>query len=204
MNNEWENIDLNDYENHMSDPAVFQLQMLNIITQQQINDYSPSSLVFIGVAGGNGLEHCKNIEKVYAIDVNQNFLDTCAKRFQDKNIKYILMDVNKDEFNLFNIELVISNLVFEYLKEEIVIPKISKILKKGGVLSIVLQANNDNSFISKTKYSHKFACLEKIHHNVNENHLETLLSLNKFTKILQKSYLLPNGIVLKRLDFTFN
>ncbi|MGC8859326.1 MAG: class I SAM-dependent methyltransferase [Ignavibacteria bacterium] len=200
MNNEWQKIDLTDYENHMSVSLVFQLQTLNKITQKQINDYHPSSLVFIGVAGGNGLEYCKNIKKVYAIDINKNYLDICSKRFPYENIKYILMDVNKDEFNLINIDLVISNLVFEYLNEEVVIPKILRILKKGGVLSIVFQISTQNSFISTSKYSSKFTYLEKIHHNVNENYLQTLLNLNGFTKIFDESYLLPNGVILKRFD----
>lgn len=201
MKNEWEKIDLLDYEKHMSEPSVFQLQTLNKITKNQINDYLPSSLVFLGVAGGNGLEYCKNIKKVYAVDVNQVFLDTCSKRFPYKDIKYLKMDLNKDEFHFRNIDLVISNLLFEYINEEIVIPKLSKLLKKEGILSIVFQINKGNSFVSKTKYTDKFECLKKIHHNIETTYLETLLTLNKFTKIVDESYLLPNDVVLKRCDF---
>lgn len=201
MIHEWEKIDLDDYENHMSDPSVFQLQKLNVITQKQIHDYCPSSLVFLGVAGGNGLEHCKNIKKVYAIDVNPKYLDACSKRFPDENIQYIQMDLNRDEFNLKNIDLVIANLVFEYLHEEIVVPKISKILKKGGILSIVFQVNRKNSFVSKTQYSEKFMCLERICHIVDANCLDHVLSLNQFTKIVDESYSLPNGKALRRFDF---
>jgi hypothetical protein len=84
MCNAWNKINLSDYENHMSDSSVFQTQLLNKITSKQIDDYHPSSLAIPGIAGGNGLEHCKNIEKVYAIDVNQSYLDSCLSRFPNE------------------------------------------------------------------------------------------------------------------------
>lgn len=202
MPNPWKNIDLHDYESHMADPSVFQLQTLNIITQKQINEYCPSSLVFLGVAGGNGLEYCRDIERVYAIDVNQHYLETCCRRFPNENIKYICMDLNRDEFDdIKNIDLVIANLVFEYINEEIVVPKISKTLKKEGILSIVFQVNNANAFVSKTPYSDRFLCLEKICHEVDPDSLEKILNLNHYTKILDASYSLPNDKILRRFDF---
>ncbi len=201
MTNEWNKIKLSDYENHMSEPNVLQLQTLNWITQKQIIDYNPLSLVFLGVAGGNGLEYCKDIGQVFAIDINKNFLDTCIKRFPYTNIEYIHKDLNTDELNLKNIDLVVANLVFEYLNEEIVIPKISKILKSGGILSIVFQIDNNNSFVSKTKYSDKLACLDNIHHTVKENYLQNILEENNFTKVSEENYSLPNNKSLKRIDY---
>jgi len=201
MTNEWNKIELSDYENHMSDPNVLQLQILNRITQKQINVYNPLSLVFLGVAGGNGLEYCKDIRQVYAVDINKNYLDTCLKRFPYSNIEFIHIDLNKDNLNLRNIDLVIANLIFEYINEEIVVPKISKILNAGGVLSIVFQIDSNNSFISKTKYSEKLTCLDIIHHTVKENYLHNILDKNNFTKVSEENYSLPNKKSLKRIDY---
>lgn len=201
MGNEWNKIDLNDYENHMSDSSVFQTQTLNQITRKQTNDYSPSSLVILGIAGGNGLEHCKSIEKVYAIDVNQSYLGSCLSRFPNENVEYIRMDLNKDECNLRNIDLVISNLVFEYINEEIVVPKIAKILKPGGILSIVFQVNKENAFISETRYSEKFICLDSIHHTVDPDYIDRIFKLNNYSKVFEESFPLPNGKAFKRFDF---
>ncbi len=201
MINQWEKIDLNDYEKHMSDPAVFQLQKLNIITQKQIKDYHPSSLLFLGIAGGNGLEYCNEIENVYAIDINQKFLKACKKRFPYKNIKYILMDLNKDELELTKIDLIIANLVFEYVDEETVVTKLLKVMNEGGILSTVIQINNENTFVSRTKYSDRFKCLEDIYHDVDINYFDNILCNKKFKKLLYELYPLPNGKAFLRLDY---
>lgn len=82
MKNPWENINLNDYENHMSLDSVYQLQVLNEMMREQFATYDMESIMLLGVAGGNGLEHIdtNRIKKVYGVDVNQNFLAECVNR----------------------------------------------------------------------------------------------------------------------------
>ena len=69
-------IDLNDYENHMSLENVYQLQVLNEMMKEQFNEYDIDTIMVLGIAGGNGLEHInkKKIKKIYGVDVNRNFL----------------------------------------------------------------------------------------------------------------------------------
>ncbi len=57
MTNPWEDIDLNSYEKHMSLGNVFQLQALNKMMREQFYSYSIKSIMILGIAGGNGLEH---------------------------------------------------------------------------------------------------------------------------------------------------
>ena len=57
MKNPWEEISLSDYENHMKLGSVMQLQAMNEMMKGQFNDYPVSSVIVLGVAGGNGLEH---------------------------------------------------------------------------------------------------------------------------------------------------
>ncbi len=57
MNNPWEEISLDDYENHMSLDSVKQLQAMNKIMEEQFETYPVSTAMVLGVAGGNGLEH---------------------------------------------------------------------------------------------------------------------------------------------------
>lgn len=56
MKNPWETIKLDDYENHMKLASVSQLQAMNQMMKGQL-DYPVSSVMILGVAGGNGLEH---------------------------------------------------------------------------------------------------------------------------------------------------
>lgn len=83
MSNPWKKINLNDYESHMSLDNVYQLQALNEMMKEQFTTYDIESLMILGVAGGNGLEHIDNekIKKVYGVDVNKDFLTECEKRY---------------------------------------------------------------------------------------------------------------------------
>lgn len=70
MNNPWLEINLDDYENHMSLDSVFQLQTMNKIMKEQFYAHSVKTMMILGIAGGNGLEHVdkKIFDKVYGVD----------------------------------------------------------------------------------------------------------------------------------------
>lgn len=53
MSNPWEEVSLNDYENHMSLDSVKQLQTMNSIMKEQFDAYPASTAMVLGVAGGN-------------------------------------------------------------------------------------------------------------------------------------------------------
>ena len=57
MRNPWEEIRLEDYEKHMALDSVRQLQALNGIMKAQMEAYPVKTVMILGVAGGNGLEH---------------------------------------------------------------------------------------------------------------------------------------------------
>lgn len=80
MNNPWIDIDLNSYENHMSLENVRQLQTMNQIMKEQFSVYDVESIMVLGIAGGNGLEHIdrKKIKCVYGVDINQESLTARA------------------------------------------------------------------------------------------------------------------------------
>ena len=53
MSNPWEEIKLDDYENHMSLESVYQLQVLNEMMKEQLSAYDIESIMILGIAGGN-------------------------------------------------------------------------------------------------------------------------------------------------------
>ena len=57
MSHPWKNIALNDYENHMRLENVYQLQTMNEMMKEQFCAHPAQSVIILGVAGGNGLEH---------------------------------------------------------------------------------------------------------------------------------------------------
>ena len=70
MSNPWQNINLEDYENHMKLDSVMQLQSMNEMMNEQFYTYPVKTIMILGIAGGNGLNHIRpgKIEKVYGVD----------------------------------------------------------------------------------------------------------------------------------------
>lgn len=85
MKNPWEEIPLDDYENHMKLDSVMQLQAMNEMMKGQFDTYPISSVMVLGVAGGNGLEHIQknHFEKVYGVDINASYLQEVVLRYPD-------------------------------------------------------------------------------------------------------------------------
>ena len=90
MNNPWKDINLSDYESHMALDSVQQLQAMNQMMKGQLNKYDVQSVMILGIAGGNGLEHVdtEKITKVYGVDINAEYLETTKERY--KNLSDIL------------------------------------------------------------------------------------------------------------------
>ena len=119
MHNPWEEIDLKVYENHMSLQSVHQLQALNELMKGQFHTYDVNTAMILGIAGGNGLEHIdkEKFEKVYGVDVNQNYLDECQRRYCELADVFVpvCVDLLSEGLQLPNAELLIADLLIEYI-----------------------------------------------------------------------------------------
>lgn len=106
MNNPWEEIDLNDYEKHMSLDNVYQLQAMNKMMKEQFYAYDVKTLMILGIAGGNGLNHIKNddFEAIYGVDINKKYLDECKNRYSalTSEFKTICTDLLSEDLQLPN------------------------------------------------------------------------------------------------------
>ena len=101
MANPWEEIKLDDYENHMSLDSVKQLQTMNMIMKSQFSDYPVDSAIVFGIAGGNGLEHVerKKYRAVYGVDINVQFVSNCAVRHSVRFTKKCFCTINNLRLN---------------------------------------------------------------------------------------------------------
>lgn len=52
-----------------------------------LNKIDPENVLFLGISGGNGLEHINTdkVKRVCAIDINDSYLEETRKRFGEKN-----------------------------------------------------------------------------------------------------------------------
>lgn len=208
MENPWVKVDLNIYEEHMASEQVLQLQTLRRITKQQVKDYINTSIAILGVAGGNGLEWIDTqcTKKVFGIDINPKYLDECKKRYtnlRDK-LELICCDLNDVTTILPYSNILICNLIIEYLGVNKFIELISNNKDKVNIISCVIQKNNSNSFVSTSSLASAFDPIAAIHKDIEENQLILGFLNIGFTMVKKESYSLPNGKEFIRMDFLPN
>ena len=186
MSNPWEEISLSDYENHMSLDSVKQLQAMNSIMMKQFSDYPVKTAMVLGIAGGNGLEHVRSVrlEKVYGVDINEGYLKTVEERYKDLAgiLECLCIDLIKEPEKLPSADLVIANLLIEYIGYEAFQNAVKKI--GPGYVSCVIQINTDEAqWVSDSPYLHAFDRLDEVHCQMEENALITSMERIGYSKI---------------------
>ena len=204
MTNPWNEINLSDYENHMSLDSVGQLQALNRLMKDQFDAFPVKTAMVLGVAGGNGLEHIDTakFQTVYGIDINEDYLKEVYKRYKDKEavLRCLKLDLINEADKLPHAELVIANLLVEYIGYDAFRNAIKKIAPE--FVSVVIQINTDeNAWVSDSPYLHAFDRLDEVHHQMEEHALTDCLKEAGFKAAGSFREDLPNGKALVRLDF---
>jgi len=205
MDNPWEKIDLSIYETHMSSDDVFQLQTLKSITEEQIKDYVHTNVLILGIAGGNGLEHIdiSSTEKIFGLDINSQYLDMCEERYPHLTdiLELVCCDLNNSDVVLPYSNIMICNLIIEYIRVNKFVELIRNNKDNINVISCIIQKNNNNDFVSNSNLSSSLELLVSIHHDIDtENLLNEFLKLG-FKCIKKMPYPLPNGKAFIRIDF---
>lgn len=203
MKNPWEEIKLSDYESHMKLDTVMQQQYLNAIMKKQFYQYPVKTVMILGVAGGNGLDHIdsKRIEKVYGVDINQEYLAVCKSRY--KNLSGVLeclhVDLMGEDTVLPHADIVIADLFIEYVGNKRFKQIINEI--KPKYVSTVIQINTDDRFVSDSPYLHVFDKLDCIHHQMDEISLSESMNNIHYQLIEKEEGLLPNRKKLVQLNY---
>jgi hypothetical protein len=152
--NPWLRIPLEDYERHMSHHLVGQSVLLNSLTKKYLNEIKPERAVFLGIAGGNGLEHIDiNITKsVIGIDINPDYLNTAFKRYNHTiaSLQLMNLDIIKNSESICKADFIWAALVLEYTGIEKALEFCTNNIRKDGHLVISIQSNNNKQSVSPT------------------------------------------------------
>lgn len=206
MNNPWNEISLEDYENHMKLDSVFQLQTLGRMMKEQFYDYPVKEIMILGIAGGNGLEHVntEKLNRVYGVDVNGEYLKKCTERFPKLKDVFVPVCCDFADKNIVFpiVDMVIANLFIEYVGVECFAEKIAEIAPK--YISAIIQLDKNETFVSDSPYINAFDGLETIHYQIDKNQLISSLENKSYKSIFEKIDNLPNGKQFIRLDFISN
>lgn len=203
MTNPWEEISLSDYENHMKLDSVMQLQNLNQMMKDQFSTYPVSSVMVLGIAGGNGLEHIDNnkFEKVYGVDINREYLAAVTRRYSDISniLECIQLNLIEEADKLPKAELLIANLLIEYIGYDCFQKAVKQV--QPQYISCIIQININDKWVSDSPYIYVFDGLDEVHHQVEEDLLIQTLDNIGYKKIAQIESPLPNGKKLVQIDF---
>lgn len=203
MKNPWELIALSDYENHMKLDTVMQLQAMNAAMKEQFFQYPVKTVMILGVAGGNGLEHIdpQRIETVYGVDVNAQYLNECADRYPKLQgvLECIRCDLTEKNIALPYADLVVANLLIEYIGYECFQNAVNTVCPQ--YVSCIIQINTDEGFVSESPYLHVFDCLDSVHHQMDGKKLREVMRNIGYVDVLESEQCLPNGKKLVRIDF---
>ena len=150
----WCGIDLEVYERHMSDARVGQLQRLREITAEQLRAYPARTVGVLGVAGGNGLDviDAEQTAAVYGWDINPDYLAMCDARYRDRfgdRMHLIEASISR-AMRIEAVELLIANLIVEYVGVDEFAAFVGANATSIGVLSCVIQRNDGAGFVSST------------------------------------------------------
>lgn len=203
MKNPWEEIQLSDYENHMKLDSVMQLQTMNRMMKEQFCQYPVKTIMVLGIAGGNGLEHInpKKYEKVYGIDVNSDYLAECKERYPklQGTLECLCVDLTSEPELLPAADLVVANLLIEYIGYECFQKVICKVQPR--YVSCIIQINTDSGFVSDSPYLHVFDRLDCVHHQMEERELSDTMKDIGYLEVQKTVENLPNGKKLVGLDY---
>ncbi len=203
MSNPFLEIPLDIYEKHMSLETVQQLPILNRIMKKQLYSYKVNRVMILGIAGGNGLEHIETqkIDRVYGVDINDGYLETCRQRYPDLSghFETVCADLNNKKVNLPKAELVIANLFVEYIGYDAFVHHMKKISPK--YISVVIQINEQDGFVSESPYIHAFDRVPEVHHQMEEKELSDVLAGIGYVKLYREEIPLPNGKKFIQTDY---
>ena len=204
MKNPWEEISLDYYEKHMSLDSVRQLQAMNAIMKKQLEIYPVNTVMILGIAGGNGLEHIKKekYRTVYGVDINEDYLRAVSKRYSALSdvLQCLHIDLIKDVDKLPASQLAIADLLIEYIGYPAFQNVISRV--DPEYVSCVIQINSDTeNWVSDSPYLHVFDRLDEVHHQMEESALTKAMYMIGYARILREPVSLPNGKALVRLDY---
>lgn len=205
--NPWEEINLDIYENHMSSNEVYQLQTLKRIMDEQAVENEHKKIAILGIAGGNGLDcpNIKNAEKVYGIDINSEYLSECVKRYKDvygERLELIQRDLTLKGAEIPCTDLLICNLIVEYLGIDVFSDLVYANKEHLKVVSCVTQKNNKEGFVSSSSLTSAFDPIMKIHNDIEIDKLSENMKYKGFEIIKKVNYDLPNGKEFIRVDYS--
>jgi hypothetical protein len=196
MSNPWLEIPLGDYEGHMASPEVGQLEALADLFGEVLRICRPASVAVLGVAGGNGLEHCDgvHVSRVVGVDVNPRYLEDVRQRHGGRlNLELLCHDLAEEKIDSQTVDLVHAALVFEHAGVGRCLENAIALVSAGGAISVVLQLPAEGG---RNVGASPFASLQRLKDHftlIDPEWMQETLEERGFQQVHEDTRVLPAG-----------
>lgn len=158
MQSPWLDIPLQDYEGHMSLPAIGQAQMLADQLELLLGRHAPESIALIGCAGGNGLERIElgRTRRVVAVDINPAYVRATGVRYAGRlpGLELHCADVQSEALQFEPVDMIYAALLFEYVDVAAALASLKRLCRPGGTLATLVQLPHcDHEVVSPSPYA---------------------------------------------------
>ncbi len=149
----WLGVELSDYERHVELEHVGQAAAIRECLAKAIGESRAKSVLYLGCAGGNGLEAAAGVERVVGVDLNPGYLETAAQRYP--NAEFLRWDLNDGAPHITPVDLIFGALVLEYVADvEALLRGLASRVNPGGRLAVlVLGVRDDAPAVLPSPYS---------------------------------------------------
>ncbi len=190
MSSAWLNTELEIYESHVALNTVGQAAAIREAIHDAVERLKPQSFLYLGCAGGNGLEAFSS-EPVVGLDLNRNFLDIASKRFPAAG--FIQCDLNQALPELGSFDLAFGALVFEYIKDLKSLLEQLPVSVTGHLAVLLLATREGAPVVSDSPYKELLLPVgQEFRYLSIEDFLDTA-ALANFEVVDQKDIALPAG-----------
>lgn len=202
MDNPWVNVKFAEYEGHLK--FVKQYDLLKHIFKEQVLEYRYKTIGILGIGCGNGLEYINSNAIVYAYDINDDFLNECRSRYENKGFKLTLnkIDLTDKEAAIHPCDILISNLVVEYIGKY----NFTRIINKSNphYISVVLQITFDKKkAIADSPHIKVLQNISSIRTEILPQDLTNALHLIGYQLVYSKIYEVNQFKSFIRMDFSY-
>ncbi len=197
MSNPWLSIPLQDYEGHMALPHVGQAKMIANELEELLRTYAPTSVAFIGCAGGNGFEEAAKagISRVVGLDINPAYVADAKARYAGRipGLELYCADIEEGTPDTGPVDLVYGALVFEYVDVAKALKNLRALCLSTGFLATVLQLPKEGAQSVSPSQFVKLKELSSIMRLVPQDDLRKIAEGLGFELLSQKVITLESG-----------
>lgn len=189
----------------MQHKDVGQAKLLNYLAGKYLKNNNPENILFLGISGGNGLEHIdtEQVKRVCAIDINSSYLKETRERFGDKikQLALVNVDIGSSTASFIKADFVWAALIFEYVDSKRCFEFIKNNTDACAKLIITIQSNNGVQSVSHTGVE-SVKSVASIFKTIDKDDLQKEAVAFGFDCVGSEENFLSNGKSLRTYEFS--